>query len=71
MFVSEALIQHLPSDAEVARDAAHLQLFVQDYCSNVDETIVLPFFDRSGAKNINCRLRGHRYYQPRAWGTGR
>lgn len=60
MFVSEALIQYLPSDAEVARDAAHLQLFVDNYCSLVDERIALPFFDRSGVTYVDCRLRGHR-----------
>ena len=48
MSVSEALIQYLPSDADVARDTAHLQLFVENYCSIVDESIALPFFDGGG-----------------------
>lgn len=60
MFVSEALIQYLPSDAEVARDAAHLQLFVENYCSTVDETIALPFLDGGGATYVRGRLRGRR-----------
>lgn len=33
MFVTDAMVQHLLSDAAVATDAAHLQLFVENYCS--------------------------------------
>jgi hypothetical protein len=59
MLVSESLIQHLPSDAEVARDAAHLQLFVQDYCSEFDDYMALPFSSATGDIEVGCRLRGH------------
>lgn len=59
MFVSDAIVEHLPSDAEVARDAAHLQLFVENYCSD-GELITLPFLDRRGLTEVTCHLRGHR-----------
>jgi len=58
MFISDAIIQHLPTDAEVARDAAHIQLFVEDYCSGVNERIELPFLDNGSVMNIPCRLKG-------------
>ncbi len=58
MFVSDAIIQHLPSDAEVARDAAHIQLFVESYCSDFNEKIELPFFDNGSMSLISCRLKG-------------
>lgn len=59
MFVSDAVVGHLPADAEVARGAAHLQLFVENYCSAVDERITLPFVDRNREYPMVCRLRGH------------
>lgn len=60
MLVSDAVVGHLPADAEVARDAAHLQLFAENYCSAVDKHISLPFRDRSRDVEMSCRLRGHR-----------
>ena len=60
LFVSNSVLQHLPADLQVARDAAHLQLFVENYCSSLDEKIELIFSDRSGSKNMPCRLRGRR-----------
>jgi len=60
MLVSDAVVGHLPADAEVARDAAHLQLFVENYCSAVGQQIALPFRDRSRNVQMSCRLRGHR-----------
>jgi superfamily I DNA and/or RNA helicase len=32
MFVNNSVLQHLPADLQVARDPAHLQLFVENYC---------------------------------------
>jgi superfamily I DNA and/or RNA helicase len=58
MLVSEAIVQYLPDDAKVAEDAAHLQLFVENYCSSVDERINLPFFDSGVLSYMKCRLRG-------------
>lgn len=60
MLVSEAIVGHLPADADVARDAAHLQLFVENYCSGVDEGISLPFRDRGREVVQPCRLKGRR-----------
>lgn len=57
MLVSNSIVQHLPSEREVASDAAHLQLFVDGYCSLLKETS-LSFFDNSVLNNISCRLRG-------------
>jgi hypothetical protein len=60
MLVSDALIQHLPSDAQVARDAAHLQLFVENYCSSIDEQLDLRYSDNGVEVPMRCRLRGRR-----------
>ncbi len=60
MLVSDALVGHLPADADVAREAAHLQLFVQNYCSGVDQPLPLPFRERGHDRLMRCRLRGYR-----------
>jgi AAA domain len=60
MLISEAIVGHLPADADVARDAAHLQLFVGNYCSGVDKEISLPFRDRGRELALPCRLKGRR-----------
>ncbi len=54
MLVSDALVGHLPADAEVAREAAHLQLFVQNYCSVVDKPLALPFRERGHDSTMPC-----------------
>jgi hypothetical protein len=58
MFVSDAILQHLPADADVARDAAHLQLFAQNYCTTIDEAIDLSYFDGRRPTTVRCRFRG-------------
>ncbi len=58
MFISDALLQYLPSDPDVARDAAHLQLFAEQYCCSVCDIIDLPFFDRGSLTAMRCKLRG-------------
>jgi AAA domain len=60
MLVSDAVIQHLPSDAQVARDAAHLQLFVENYCSSINQPTELRFFDNSVFVSMKCHLRGRK-----------
>ncbi len=60
LLISDAIVQHLPVDAQVAKDAAHLQLFVEDYCTSVDERIALPFWDNNSWQAMPCRLRGRR-----------
>lgn len=56
MLVSNSIVQHLPSARQVAADAAHLQLFVDGYCSLLKE-IHLPFFDNNKLADIACSLR--------------
>ncbi len=58
MFVSDAILQHLPADADVARDAAHLQLFAENYCMTIDEEIELPYLDNGRLTTMRSRLRG-------------
>jgi len=60
MFVSDAILQHLPADADVARDAAHLQLFAENYCTTVNENIELPYFERGSLSSMKCKLRAKR-----------
>lgn len=58
MLVSDTLLQYLPSDPDVARDAAHLQLFAEQYCCSVYDSIELPFFERGHLSKMRCKLRG-------------
>jgi hypothetical protein len=60
MFVSDAVLQHLPADADVARDAAHLQLFAENYCTSVMEEVTLPYLESEKIREMTCRLRGMR-----------
>jgi hypothetical protein len=56
MFLSGSLVRHLPADVETAREAAHLQLFVAEYCASSSE-ISLPSVNDSVENFIPCRLR--------------
>ncbi|HEX2270234.1 MAG TPA: AAA domain-containing protein, partial [Pyrinomonadaceae bacterium] len=56
-FISDAIVQHLPSDRDVATDAAHLQLFVENYCDSLTERITLPFIDGDCVREMSCKLR--------------
>ena len=56
-FISDAIVQHLPSDRDVATDAAHLQLFVENYCNSLTERITLPFIDDGKVRHMPCKLR--------------
>jgi AAA domain-containing protein len=60
MLISDTLVQHLPSDAEVASSAAHMQLFVAKYCTEVDREMVIPFWTGAAWEQMQCRLRGRR-----------
>lgn len=58
MLVSDAVLQHLPSDLDIAYDAAHLQLFVAEYCDSPDmERIVLPYMRNGSVTEVECRIR--------------
>jgi len=56
MLVSDAVLQHLPGDAQVARQASHLQLFAENYCSDFMQ-VDLPFVDNRTVAYKRCRLR--------------
>ena len=58
MFVSDAIVEHLPTDAQVAFDAAHLQLFVENYCGDLDEVVNLPYRDNGELRTMHCQLKG-------------
>ncbi len=58
MLVSDALLQYLPADPDIAREAAHLQLFAEHYCNSFSETIELPFLENGRLTSMTCRLRG-------------
>ena len=58
MLISDSLLQYLPSDLDVARDAAHLQLFAEQYCDSFSDTIELPFFEGEDLLNMKCKIRG-------------
>ena len=58
--LDDDVLQHLPANADVARDAAHLQLFAESYCISLEEEVTLPYFDGDQPKEMRCRLRGRR-----------
>ena len=58
MLISDSLLQYLPSDLDVARDAAHLQLFAEQYCDSFSDTIELPFFEGKNLSSMKCKIRG-------------
>ncbi|KUG17987.1 hypothetical protein ASZ90_012301 [hydrocarbon metagenome] len=60
MFISDAILQHLPFDEDVARKAAHLQLFAEQYCDSVNEHIDLPYLDVEQANYMECFFRGRK-----------
>jgi hypothetical protein len=55
LLVCDAVLQHLPSEADAARDAAHLQLFVEEYCDRV-EPLSIPWDDAGSPAAMACRL---------------
>lgn len=57
MLVSDALLQYLPSDPDVADDAAHLQLFAEKYCNSDQQAIELPYMERGIPHTMPCKLR--------------
>ncbi|MDK8754244.1 AAA domain-containing protein [Acinetobacter radioresistens] len=56
MVISDSLLQYLPTDPETARDAAHLQLFVQKYCRELDSNIVLPYVNKEVIESNICKM---------------
>lgn len=58
MLISDSLLQYLPSDPEVAREASHLQLFAEQYCKLIHIDIDMPFFERGELRSMKCKIRG-------------
>jgi len=57
MLISDSILQHLPSDKDIATDAAHIQLFVEKYCKTI-KNITLSFIDQNGKiLPIQCKLK--------------
>jgi hypothetical protein len=56
MLISKSLLSHLPADDTIARDAAHLQLFPDGYCSPAG-SVELPYVDAAGTRRTRrCQL---------------
>ncbi|MEO0404581.1 MAG: AAA domain-containing protein, partial [Bacteroidota bacterium] len=55
MLVSDAIIDHLSNDKDVAEDAAHLQMFVVKFCKNEHE-IRLCYEETGEEKHILCKV---------------
>lgn len=47
LLVSQTLLSHLPTDLQVANDAAHMQLFTENYCEP-QAPLFLPYLTPSG-----------------------
>ncbi len=56
MIVSDAIIDHLSNDKDVATDAAHLQMFVIKFCNKINR-MSLNYFENKVLKEMNCRVR--------------
>ncbi len=57
MLISDSILQHLPSDKNIATDAAHIQLFVEKYCKTF-KNITLSYLDsNSNIIPIECKLK--------------
>lgn len=59
LFTSDALMEHLPADADIARSAADLQLFVQEYCTVVEEDVELPVIEDGQVRIVRARIRAY------------
>lgn len=57
MIVSQSLIDYLPNDSDIAIEAAHLQLFVQKYCSVVNDELKLSYINNGNHESISCKMR--------------
>jgi hypothetical protein len=58
ILISNSLLRHRSKDPKLARSAAHLQLFAEQFCNSLNQEIALPFFDQGEQKTITCTMRG-------------
>jgi hypothetical protein len=64
MLVSDAIVRHLSEDNALSEEAAHLQLFVEEYCTTEIRSVELPFSEGNQQKSMHCAVRIKRY---QAW----
>lgn len=57
MLISDSLIKYLPNDSDIARDASHLQLFVQKYCSTHKSDLKLNYMTNRNNETITCKMQ--------------
>jgi AAA domain len=56
MIISEALLDYLPNDKNIAEDASHLQMFVMKYCSS-EEEIEINYLETDSLTKMICKIR--------------
>jgi hypothetical protein len=56
MIISEALIDYLPNDKNIAEGASHLQMFVTKYCKD-ENTVSLNYYDQDVVRGIVCKIK--------------
>jgi hypothetical protein len=57
MLISDSILQHLPSDKNVASNASHIQLFAEKYCKPIKK-ITLSYKNSNGdTANMECTLK--------------
>ena len=61
MLVSAAIVRHLSEDNALSEEAAHLQLFVEEYCTTEIRSVELPFSEGKQQKSMHCTVRIKRY----------
>jgi len=61
MLVSDAIVRHLSEDNALSEEAAHLQLFVEEYCTTEIRSVELPFSEGNQQKSMHCTVRIKRY----------
>lgn len=61
MLVSDAIVRHLSEDNALSEEAAHLQLFVEEYCTTEIRSVELPFSEGKQQKSMHCTVRIKRY----------
>lgn len=58
LIISDAILTHLPNSTEVAKDASHIQLFVEEYCKDVKEMEIQFYDENREIRTVKCKLKG-------------
>ncbi|NLZ76616.1 MAG: AAA family ATPase [Spirochaetales bacterium] len=61
MLVSSAIVRHLSEKSALSEEAAHLQLFVEEYCDTEIRSVLLPFREGDRPASIRCSVRVKRF----------